>query len=134
MWNRRSTGVCAIAAAILGLVGRPGAVPKNFDPDGMFTGSSLASWKPVGQATWKATNGEITGTGKGWLMFDKSYQDIALEATWRCTGECQAGILVRAEKTPDGGMKGVYISLTAGDLVSYHVTLDAEGNEMSRER
>ena len=109
-------------------------LPGTFDPDGTFTGSSLSGWRTVGQATWKAANGEITGTGKGWLVFNKSYQDLQIETTWRCTGECQTGILLRAEKTPDGGMKGVYVSLTAGDLASYHVTLDAQGNVTTRER
>ena len=115
-------------------VGWMGAAPKNFEPDGMFTGSSLSASRTVGQATWKAANGEITGTGSGWLVFDKPYQDLQFEASWRCAGECQTGILVRAEKTPDGGMKGVYVSLTTGDLFSYHATIDAQGNVTSRER
>ena len=46
-----------------------------------------------------------------------------------CTAGCKAGVLLRAEKTPDGGMKGVYVSLTEGDLASYAVTLDAQGEE-----
>ena len=31
-------------------------------------------------------------------------------------------------------MKGIYVSLTRGDLASYRVTLDARGQELSRER
>jgi hypothetical protein len=42
-------------------------------------------------------------------------------------------VLLRAQKTASG-MKGVYISLTQGDLASYRVTLDAQGQELSRER
>jgi hypothetical protein len=125
--------ILAVGAALAALF-TLSAVPRNFEPDGMFTGSSLNGWRTIGQATWKAANGEITGTGKGWLVFDKPYQDLQLEASWRCAGESQTGILLRAEKTPDGGMKGVYVSLTTGDLVSYHVTIDAQGNVTSRER
>ena len=35
--------------------------------------------------------------------------------------------LLRAQKTSDGGMKGVYVSLSDGDVASYAVTLGAEG-------
>ena len=37
-------------------------------------------------------------------------------------------------KLADGGLKGIFVSLTEGDLVSYRVTLDPQGNETSRER
>ena len=134
MRSRCSSWTVAVTAAVVGFVSFAAAAPKNFEPDGMFTGSSLSAWRQIGQASWKAAAGEITGTGKGWLVFDQSYQDLQLEATWRCTGDCQTGILLRAEKTADGGLKGVYVSLTPGDLVSYHVTIDAQGNETSRER
>lgn len=129
----QSLGILATGAVLVGLVAK-GATPRTFEPDGTFTGSKLSASRTVGQATWTAMNGEITGTGKGWLVFDKPYQDLQLEASWRCVGECQTGIMVRAEKTPDGGMKGVYVSLTTGDLFSYHVTFDAQGNVTSRER
>ena len=104
----------------------------------MFTGSSLNGWHPVGQADWKAQNGEIVGTPKtadgGWLVLDKSYQDIGVVANFRCTGGCKTGVLFRAEKTADGGMKGVLVSLNEGDLNAYTVTLDSQGKELSRER
>ena len=40
---------------------------------------------------------------------------------------------MRAEKTPDGGMKGVLMSVTENDLVPYLVKIDASGKEISRE-
>ena len=40
---------------------------------------------------------------------------------------------MRAEKTPDGGMKGILMSVTENDLVPYLVKIDASGKEMSRE-
>jgi len=117
---------------VAALASASAAAPANFEPDGTFTGSNLNGWHTLGQATWKANAGEITGSGKGWLVFEKSYQDIQVEASWRCSGECRPGLLFRAEKMPDGGMKGIYVSLTAGDLASYRITLDAQGNETSR--
>ncbi len=71
--------------------------------------------------------------GGGWLIFEKSYQDIAFFTSFRCTGTCKPDVLFRAEKTTSG-MKGVYVSLAQGDLASYRVTLDAQGVELSRER
>src|SRR5262249_58569350 len=54
-------------------------------------------------------------------------------ASFRCVGECKTGVLLRAEKTPQG-MKGVYLSLTEGDVAAYRVTLGANGEEISREK
>src|SRR5206468_1683306 len=36
--------------------------------------------------------------GDGWLMLDKSFQDVAFFASLRCAGECKTGILLRAER------------------------------------
>ena len=51
----------------------------------------------------------------------------------KCVEGCRAGFLMRAEKTPDGGMKGVLMSVTENDLVPYTVKIDANGKEVSRE-
>jgi 3-keto-disaccharide hydrolase/FG-GAP-like repeat len=126
----------AIGAAGLGLLA---AGPANFKPDGTFTGSTLAGWHVVGDATWKAQNGELVGTAKpgtsgGWLVMDKSFQDVQLYANYRCTGDCKSGVLLRAQKTPDGGMTGVFVSLTEGDTGVYSVTLDSSGKETARDQ
>ena len=119
---------CFIASAMW-------AASQNFLPDVTFKGSSLTGWHKLGEADWRANNGEITGTPKresgGWLVLDQGYQDVQLSASFRCTGACKAGILLRAEKTPDG-MKGVYLSLNEGDVAPYEVVLDAQGAEVSR--
>ena len=42
----------------------------NFVPDWTFKGSALTEWQPLGQADWRAENGEIVGTpatGRGRL-------------------------------------------------------------------
>jgi len=93
----------------------------------------------MGDATWSAANGEITGkprsAGGGWLVLDKSLQDVQFAASFKCTGGCRAGVLLRAEKTPTG-MKGVYVELPDGESAagSYAVTLDAGGKELTREK
>ena len=82
------------------------AAGPSFHPDVTFSGSSLAGWRPLGQASWHADNGVITGKpespGGGWLMLDHSYQDVGLFATFKCSSGCEAGALFRAEKTADG--------------------------------
>ena len=81
----------------------------------------------IGQASWRAENGEIVGTPKaasgGWLLAERSYEDVAVFASFKCAG-CQTGVLMRAERTADGGVKGVFVSLNEGDLAAYRVTID----------
>ena len=130
--------VIGVAVAATALVINA-AGPANFKPDGTVTGSTLAGWHVLGDADWKNQNGELVGTAKpggsgGWLVMDKSFQDVQLYASYRCTGACTSGVLVRAQKTPGGGMTGVYVSLTEGDTASYAVTIDANGKELTRER
>ena len=128
--------VAAAAAALLvpALLGT--AASRNFVPDYVFTGSTLTGWKPLGSAAWRAQNGEIIATpnGGGWLIAEPAYQDVAFSASFRCADGCSAGVLLRAERTPDGGLKGIYASLVADDLVSYRVTIDSTGKETSRDR
>ena len=130
--------VCGMAASAAFLISALfAAAPPAFIPDSTFEGSSLKGWHVMGQADWRAENGELIGTPKsasgGWLVLDKSYQDVEFYASFRCTGDCQTGVLLRAQKT-ENGMKGIYVSLTKGDLASYRVTLDAQGRELSREK
>lgn len=110
----------------------------DFIPDYTFDGSQLTGWRPLGQADWRAQNGVITGTarpggGGGWLVFDRSYQDVALFSRFRCTGSCDAGVLLRAERTPEGGMKGILVALRNDTVAPYRVTLDASGRFLTRQ-
>ena len=137
MWSRSGTRVLVAAAAMVLTTTLPWAASKNFVPDVVFKGSTLTGWHPLGQSDWRAQDGEIIGTPKssgGWLVLDRGYQDVAFTSTFRCAPGCRTGLLFRAEKTADGGLKGIFVSLTEGDLVSYRVTLDPQGNETSRER
>src|SRR5258708_38955185 len=114
--------ICVLARVIL-------AANKNFIPDVTFNGSALTGWHQLGQADWRADHGEIVGTPKnpngGWLVLDRGYQDVEVFASFHCTGACKAGVLLRAEKTADG-MKGVYVSLTEGDVAPYNLILHAQ--------
>src|SRR5580658_7145803 len=127
------TLISTIAAVTL-LLSAIFAATHDFIPDFTFRGSSLAAWHGIGHANWRAENGEITGTPEtpagGWLVLDKSYQDVDVYAEFRCPQACDAGVLLRMEKTAEG-WKGVYVSLS-GELGSYEVTLNADGKELSR--
>ena len=132
--SKRIVGVILLAVSALFSI--LFAATHDFLPDFVIRESSLAGWRTVGQAQWRANNGEILGTPRdqsgGWLVLDKSYQDVQFYTEFRCVARCDAGVLLRAEKTPDGGLKGVYVSLRDDDLDSYPVTVSAEGKELNR--
>ena len=111
-------------------------VGPSFRPDTRFTGGSLTGWNVVGEASWRVENGEIIGSPKsaagGWLMLNRSFQDVGFYARFRCTGGCQTGLLFRAEKTPQG-IKGIYLSLAGGDFVTQRVTIDGNGQFVQRD-
>jgi hypothetical protein len=138
MMYRRGTFLAAVAvvAAAVAPVGH--GASTNFAPDVVFKGSSLTAWRSIGQGSWRAENGEIIGTptaaSGGWLLADRAYQDVAVFASFKCTAGCQTGVLVRAERTADGGLKGVFVSLNDGDLAGYRITLDPQGAQTSKER
>ena len=124
-------------AAVSGVLSVIFAATHDFHPDFAFKGSSLAGWHMLGHVNWRAENGEIAATPQsqegGWLVLDKSYQDVEFYTEFRCPEKCDAGVLFRAEKTPEGGWKGVYVSL-AGEGGSYGVTLNTDGKELNRTR
>jgi hypothetical protein len=110
----------------------------SFQPDTKIDGASLKGWHPYGQADWRTEKGEIVGVPKegagGWLVLDHSYQDSALYAEYRCTSGCVTGVLFRAEKTPNGGLKGTYVELSDPELAAYDVTIDAQGQILERNK
>ena len=137
MWKQIGCAVAVAAGAFL-LLPRAGA-NRNFAPDWTFQGSSLAAARMLGSAEWKAENGEIVGTPKtgegGWLILDKPLQDVQFAATFRCTGGCRAGVMLRAQSTPEG-MQGIYVALPEGEnpAGAFALKLDRQGLELSREK
>src|SRR5215472_5996438 len=116
MWNKfcfLSAGVILTCGAAL-LLPALEEVGPTFRADVIFQGSSLSGWHTLGNADWKGQNGEIIGTPKdasgGWLVLDRSFQDVGFYSNVLCTGGCKTGLLLRAEKTL-GGMNGVFVSL-----------------------
>ncbi len=112
----------ALVATLAAVVTVPlSGTRSTFIPDWTFKGSTLAGWHVVGDAEWKALDGELVGTPKsadgGWLVLDKSFQDVQFGADFKCVGACRTGVLLRAEKTPTG-MKGVFLSLDEGELAA----------------
>ena len=128
--------VISVAAVCLALQLTVSGVGPSFRPDATFKGSTLNGWHAIGAAQWRMENGEIIGSpkqpGGGWLVLDRSLQDVGFYASFRCAPGCTTGVLLRAEKTATG-MKGIYVSLTSGEVESYRVTLDAQGQFLTRD-
>ncbi|QNI36461.1 FG-GAP-like repeat-containing protein [Edaphobacter albus] len=110
----------------------------SFNPDVRFTGSSIKGWHTLGESKWSADTGTITGRPVddmgGWLVLGNSYQDISFYTEFRCEEGCETGVLLRAEKTPDGGMKGVYVSLDDSVLNTYAVKIDSSGRIVKKDK
>ena len=136
--NRYGAIVLTTAMAALVSLGVHADDPPDFKPDASFSGSSLKGWRTLGQVDWKAQNGELTGRpaaeSGGWLVMEQPLQDLQFYANVRCDAKCRTGVLLRAEKTADGGLKGVFVSYNDGDFVSYVLTVNAQGQETARQR
>lgn len=102
---------------------------SHFIPGYTFEGSQLGDWQAVGQADWQAENGVITGTadgGGGLLLFDRGFQDVAVFSRFRCSADCDAGVLLRAEDT-SSGLNGILVALNDGTSTVHRVTIDDNG-------
>jgi hypothetical protein len=126
----RTTLTIALALTTMGL-----AAQQNYVQD--TTHRTLAGWHVLGDAAWRAENGEFIGTPKsatgGWLVLDTSIQDVGVFGRFRCGPGCKTGVLLRAERTATG-MKGIYVATAGDEAGAYAVTLDATGKELTRER
>lgn len=127
----------AVLAIAIGIaVATTFAAGPTFKPDAVFSGSALTGWTQLGSATWTARNGEIIGTPRtpagGWLILNQGFQDLGFFSHVTCDAGCTAGVLMRAEKTAAGGLKGILLQLSDGMLRSFAVVLDGQGAEVSR--
>jgi FG-GAP-like repeat/Domain of Unknown Function (DUF1080)/FG-GAP repeat len=110
---------------------RAEAPPATLHP---FNGRSLEGWHTLGSAVWRAENGIIASAnaGSGWLVLDKSYEDVILSLAFECLS-CDGGILLRNAPVDGGRTSGLYVPLAGPDAANvYRVTLDAEGKELDR--
>ncbi len=130
MFSTRSLKSALLLALVAGTAWAQGA--QHFRPDYRLQGSNLAGWQSVGGPRWTAANGELTSAASGWLFSERQLQDTGFFSSFYCTGPCSTGVIVRAAKTATG-WQGFYVSLTAGDIATYRITLDAQGRETARE-
>jgi len=133
MFCMKAVLIVACAASVFSPFGRAESGP-TFIPDGRIEGSTLTGWHMLGSASWTAHGGEILARGgEGWLIADKQYQDSALYTSFRCTGPCNTGILMRMEKR-DAGLTGLMLAIEGDALVLYRVNVDAEGKIESKNK
>jgi hypothetical protein len=132
-----STFLVAVVLSIASGAQAPApAGPATFVADWTFKGSALQGTEQVGQATWRAENGEIVGrptsADGGWLLINPGYQDVQVAGSYRCAAACTAGVMVRSEKSA-GGIKGIYTTLAGESPAPAAVTVDAQGRIGARE-
>lgn len=110
--------------------------PPLFEADAVIEGASLDGWKAFGEADWSVDDGVVTGRptkpSGGWLLLDKDMSNVGFYSRILCTDDCRAGVLLRAEATSDGGLKGIYVAFSDGEKGIYALALDARGREISR--
>jgi Domain of Unknown Function (DUF1080)/FG-GAP-like repeat len=128
--------LCVVAIAVI-WVPVPQGARWNFIPDWTFKGSDLKKdWSVIGQATWKAVEGEMIGTPTspegGWLVLNKGLQDFQFGADLKCVGGCKAGLLVRARTQADGSLSGLFIPYGENETGLFQVTIDPSGRETAR--
>jgi len=114
----------------------PQVGPRHFIADGEIAGNSLNGWRPMGAATWSVQDGEVTGRPTspegGWLFLDRPLQNVSFYAKFLSTGAVGVGVLLRAEKTADGGFKGTYLEFDEAGQRAFDIALNTQGRELSR--
>lgn len=91
-------GLPVLAAALLAAGWHFWAPHKDSGPwRVLFDGKTLDGWRGVrtpDPVEWRVLNGELTGEGHNWLMFDETFEDFELELEWK----------VSDAKTSNGGI------------------------------
>ncbi len=64
----------------------------------LFNGEDLTGWKPTGKPqAWSVRSGliESNGTGGGWLLTEKQYEDFVLTLQYKVSPGCNSGLAIR---------------------------------------
>ncbi|MEZ4699403.1 MAG: family 16 glycoside hydrolase [Rhodothermales bacterium] len=125
----------AAALFVFAVHGAAAQTAPNFAPDWTFKGNDLSALHRIGQTEWKASSGVITGAPKGqggWLLFEPAYQDMQFALRFRCASACDAGVMLRAEKTAGGGYEGLFVAFS-DSMDIFRLAIDANGREIRRE-
>ncbi len=109
----------------------------DFVPDFTFTGSHLDGWHAAGSAVWEADQGVISveaapDSGGGVLLLDDTFENLAVYSRFRCSQECDAGLLIRVAEAA-GGLAGILIAMQGDEVAPFRVRLDNNGRVVFRE-
>ena len=103
MWHEKS-GLATIAVIVAAVAIPVSGTRSTFAPDWTFKGSTLAGWHVLGQAHWRAVNGELIGKPKapdgGWLLLDKSFQDVQFGADFKCAAGARPACCCARRRRP----------------------------------
>ena len=124
-----------VAAMVLAL---HAADPPDFKPDATFSGSSLKGWHIVGDADWKAQDGQLVGRSTseagGWLVMNKPLQDLAVLRERALRGKVQTRRPAsRGEDQRRRAERHLRVA-SRRRLRVCRLTLTARGQETTRER
>lgn len=108
--------------------------PRDFRPDEQVS-VAPGLQAAAGGGQWRSENGEwIAGASDAasvlWL-WDKDLQDVAVHAWIKGATTRSAGLLIRARRTPEGGVSGYLAALQGGKLELSALVLDRNGLELS---
>lgn len=108
--------------------------PRDFHPDERLSGETVLAL-PRGNTPWRHVNDEVFVTGSktsSVLPVWADLQDVAVYAHINAPASRQAGILVRANTTSEGGISGYLVAFHNGEITFSKLKLDSAGHELSR--
>lgn len=110
---------------------------RTFEVSDVYEGESLAGTERW-SGEWQAGDGMYTGVteaaGNALLLLDEAaWQDLAIEASFRCNTGCEPGFFIHGYDL-HGQLSGVLYSFSASGNGAYALTLDANGNEVRRQK
>jgi hypothetical protein len=76
----------------------------------LFDGETLFGWRPVGDAKWEVTDGEIRtdGAKPGFLMSTTEWGDFELQLEFRAPATTNSGVFLRTSQEPTDPARDCY--------------------------